>query len=68
MLASGLVYNNERLKNYRAGPEYYSISQQLVYRQGAARPKSFADIKGTLMVSAGTAHIVDARSRGQKIP
>jgi len=31
MLASGLVYNNERLKNYRAGPEYYSVSQQLVY-------------------------------------
>ncbi|NMC23175.1 MAG: membrane-bound lytic murein transglycosylase MltF [Serratia sp.] len=68
MLASGLVYNNERLKNYRAGPEYYSISQQLVYRQGAARPKSFADIKGTLMVSAGTAHIATLEAAGKKFP
>jgi membrane-bound lytic murein transglycosylase F len=68
MLASGLVYNNERLKNYRAGPEYYSISQQLVYRQGAARPKSFADIKGTLMVSAGTAHIATLEAAGRKFP
>ncbi|MBU9833132.1 membrane-bound lytic murein transglycosylase MltF [Rahnella sp. FC061912-K] len=68
MLASGLVYNNERLKNYRAGPEYYSISQQLVYRQGSARPKSFADIKGTLVVSAGTAHIPTLEAAGKKFP
>ncbi|MFS7249693.1 membrane-bound lytic murein transglycosylase MltF [Rahnella rivi] len=66
MLASGLVYNNERLKNYRAGPEYYSISQQLVYRQGSVRPKSFADIKGTLVVSAGTAHIPTLEAAGKK--
>ncbi|KQN68530.1 membrane-bound lytic murein transglycosylase MltF [Rahnella sp. Larv3_ips] len=68
MLASGLVYNNERLKNYRAGPEYYSISQQLVYRQGSVRPKSFADIKGTLVVSAGTAHIPTLEAAGKKFP
>ncbi|RJT55828.1 membrane-bound lytic murein transglycosylase MltF [Rahnella variigena] len=68
MLASGLVYNNERLKNYRAGPEYYSVSQQLVYRQGAVRPKSFADIKGSLVVSAGSAHIATLEAASQKYP
>ncbi|RJT43142.1 membrane-bound lytic murein transglycosylase MltF [Rahnella woolbedingensis] len=68
MLASGLVYNNERLKNYRAGPEYYSVTQQLVYRQGAARPKSFADIKGSLMVSAGSAHIATLEDASKKYP
>jgi len=68
MLASGLVYNNERLKNYRAGPEYYSVSQQLVYRQGAVRPKGFADIKGSLVVSAGSAHIATLEAASQKYP
>ena len=68
MLASGLVYNNERLKNYRAGPEYYSVSQQLVYRQGAVRPKSFADIKGSLVVSAGSAHIATLEAASTKYP
>lgn len=68
MLASGLVYNNERLKNYRAGPEYYSVSQQLVYRQGAVRPKSFADIKGSLVVSAGSANIATLEAASQKYP
>ncbi|WP_426785127.1 membrane-bound lytic murein transglycosylase MltF [Rahnella variigena] len=68
MLASGLVYNNERLKNYRACPEYYSVSQQLVYRQGAVRPKSFADIKGSLVVSAGSAHIATLEAASQKYP
>lgn len=68
MLASGLVYNNERLKNYRAGPEYYSVSQQLVYRQGAVRPKSFADIEGSLVVSAGSAHIATLEAASQKYP
>jgi membrane-bound lytic murein transglycosylase F len=44
MLAAGLVYNSERVKNYQAGPTYYSVSQQLVYRVGnrarAASPTS----------------------------
>lgn len=42
MLAAGLVYNQERVKNYQAGPTYYSVSQQLVYRVGnteAAHPR-----------------------------
>jgi membrane-bound lytic murein transglycosylase F len=39
MLAAGLVYNSERVKNYQVGPTYYSVSQQLVYRKGNLRPR-----------------------------
>ncbi|MEY4923157.1 MAG: hypothetical protein RLY17_1874, partial [Pseudomonadota bacterium] len=46
MLAAGLIYNRERLNRARIGPAYYSVSQQLVYRLGAPRPKSFRDLQG----------------------
>lgn len=57
LLAAGLIYNKDRLSRARTAPAYYSVSQQLVYRMGTPRPKSFNDIKGTLVVSSGSAHI-----------
>ncbi len=39
MLAAGLVYNRAS-ENYQAGPTYYSVSQQLVYRVGNTRPRT----------------------------
>lgn len=38
LLAAGLVYNSERVKNYQPGPTYYSVSQQLVYKVGSVSP------------------------------
>ncbi|MGO2568366.1 MAG: membrane-bound lytic murein transglycosylase MltF, partial [Serratia proteamaculans] len=57
LLAAGLIYNQDRLSRARTGPAYYSVSQQLVYRLGTARPKTFADIKGKLAVASGSAHV-----------
>jgi membrane-bound lytic murein transglycosylase F len=68
VLASGLIYNPERLKAFRSGPEYYSVSQQVLYRQGSVRPKSFADIKNSLVVSAGAAHIDTLAGAKAKYP
>lgn len=56
MAAAGLLFNQERLSQFRVGPSYYSVSQQLVYRKGKARPKNLNDLKGTLMVASGSAH------------
>ncbi|MBZ4363581.1 transporter substrate-binding domain-containing protein, partial [Mycobacterium tuberculosis] len=42
MLAAGLGYNQAPAKNYRAGPTYYSVSRQLVYRVGNTRPRTIA--------------------------
>ncbi|MGF6193118.1 membrane-bound lytic murein transglycosylase MltF [Serratia sp. 2723] len=57
LLAAGLIYNRDRLSRASTGPAYYSVSQQLVYRLGTARPKTFADIKGKLAVASGSAHV-----------
>lgn len=46
MIAAGLLYNSARLHRYRTGPTYYSVSQQLVYRQGKVRPRNLADLSG----------------------
>ncbi|HDT0786941.1 TPA: membrane-bound lytic murein transglycosylase MltF [Klebsiella aerogenes] len=52
MLAAGLVYNTERVKNYQAGPTYYSVSQQLVYRVGSNRPRTLAGINAEQLAIA----------------
>ncbi len=52
MLAAGLVYNTERVKNYQAGPTYYSVSQQLVYRVGVNRPRTLAGINAEQLAIA----------------
>lgn len=52
MLAAGLVYNTERVKNYQAGPTYYSVSQQLVYRVGGNRPRKLAGINAEQLAIA----------------
>ncbi|AUX73431.1 membrane-bound lytic murein transglycosylase MltF [Erwinia pyrifoliae] len=57
VLAAGLIYNSERLKRFRAGPAYYSVSQQLVYRIGTPRPKNLGDLKGRLTVASGSAYL-----------
>ncbi|WP_411754225.1 membrane-bound lytic murein transglycosylase MltF [Serratia sp. (in: enterobacteria)] len=57
LLAAGLIYNRDRLSRSSTGPAYYSVSQQLVYRLGTTRPKTFADIKGKLAVASGSAHV-----------
>lgn len=66
LLAAGLIYNSDRLQRFRIGPSYYSVSQQLVYRQGQARPKSLASIPGKLTVASGSAHANALQQAKQK--
>ena len=57
LIAAGLIYNTERLARFRAGPAYYSVSQQLVYRQGSVRPRNIDALKGRLAVASGSAYV-----------
>lgn len=67
MLAAGLVYNNERLKNYQPGPVYYWVSQQLVYRVGSYRPRSLATVNDSqLTIAPGHVAINDLRELKEK--
>ncbi|WP_034947027.1 membrane-bound lytic murein transglycosylase MltF [Erwinia oleae] len=62
VLAAGLIYNTDRLRRFRAGPTYYSVSQQLVYRMGKARPKNLGDLRGRLTVASGSAYLSTLRT------
>ena len=67
MLAAGLVYNSERVKNYQSGPVYYSASQQLVYRVGSPRPRSLANLSASqLTIAPGHVAINDLRELKEK--
>ncbi|MGG7444482.1 membrane-bound lytic murein transglycosylase MltF [Kosakonia oryzendophytica] len=67
MLAAGLVYNSERIKNYQTGPVYYSVSQQLVYRVGSPRPRTLQSVNASqLTVAPGHVVIDDLRALKEK--
>lgn len=57
ILASGLTLNPERLEQYRFAPEYRTISQKLVYKQGKRRPRNFSQLTGPITVIAQSAHV-----------
>ncbi|WP_051040843.1 membrane-bound lytic murein transglycosylase MltF [Providencia burhodogranariea] len=65
---AGLLYNKDRLQKMKTGPSYLNVTQQLVYRKGSTRPKSFEDIKGRLVVIAGSAHVSTLKSLTDKYP
>lgn len=57
LLAAGLVYNSERVKNYQPGPTYYSVSQQLVYKVGQYRPRTLGNLTAEQLTIA-PGHVV----------
>ncbi|WP_193331249.1 membrane-bound lytic murein transglycosylase MltF [Pseudoalteromonas ulvae] len=61
IVASGLTINKNRLESFRFAPEYRSISQKLVFKQGNVRPRNFAQIKGNLTVLAKSSHVDSLR-------
>jgi len=56
LAAAGLTVTERRKEKVRFGPAYYTIKPQLVYRSGSRRPKSLADLDGSLEVVAGSSH------------
>ncbi|WP_260259628.1 membrane-bound lytic murein transglycosylase MltF [Vibrio intestinalis] len=42
LIAASLTQSPERLERFRAGPAYYYVSQQLVYKTGAWRPRKLS--------------------------
>jgi membrane-bound lytic murein transglycosylase F len=57
LLAAGLAVTDERLKNYHFSPSYDDVSQKLVFKQGNIRPRSLADLTGTLKVLEQSSHV-----------
>ncbi|MGG4609427.1 membrane-bound lytic murein transglycosylase MltF [Providencia sp. Me31A] len=65
---AGLLYNKERLAKMKTGPSYLNVTQQLVYRKGTTRPKSFKDIDGKLLVMSGSAHVSTLKQLAKEYP
>lgn len=57
MVAAALIYNPDRMDKFRVGPAYYSVSQQLVYRQGTKKPGNLDSVPESLSVADGAAHL-----------
>ena len=58
------------MKNYQAGPTYYSVSQQLVYRVGNTRPRTLAALTAEqLTIAPGHVAINDLQTlKAEKYP
>lgn len=44
MIAAGLSQSPSRLNQFRAGPAYYYVSQQMVYKKGQWRPRNLTQL------------------------
>ncbi|SON50383.1 putative transglycosylase [Vibrio tapetis subsp. tapetis] len=68
MIAAGLSHTPQRLKQFRAGPTYYYVSQQVVYKKGQWRPRNLNQLverQIPLVVVKGS-HFEDSLAKMQK--
>ena len=57
LAAAGLKIPLENIPGVEFGPAYQRVREHLIYRRGAARPNSLADIgNGDLEITAGSSH------------
>lgn len=54
LAAAAIMVTPERRELFRFGPGFYQVSPKLVYRNGKPKPASLNDIKGKLVVAAGS--------------
>lgn len=62
VVAGGITVTQQRRNEFKIGPEYQRISQKLVFKQGAIRPRKPSDLKGELLIVSQSAHAETLRS------
>ncbi|MGP1947684.1 MAG: membrane-bound lytic murein transglycosylase MltF [Arsenophonus sp. NC-PG7-MAG3] len=67
-ITAGLLYNEKHLDKAQAGPAYYTVSQQLIYRKGMSRPHSLVDIKGKFVVATDSVDASTIQRLRQEYP
>lgn len=69
LAAAGLTVTPERREQVRFTPSYFEIRQQVIYRLGESRPRSFGDLVGkNIAVMAGSAHAEQLRKLSRRYP
>jgi membrane-bound lytic murein transglycosylase F len=57
LAAAGLSITDARQANLRFTPPYQTVTQQVVYRAGAPRPKNASELTGRLEVVSDSSHV-----------
>jgi membrane-bound lytic murein transglycosylase F len=69
LAAAGLKIPGQPIAGVAFGPSYQHVREHLIYRHGAIRPASLAEIgDGDLEINADTAHAVSLREQRKSIP
>jgi membrane-bound lytic murein transglycosylase F len=69
LAAAGLKIPTQPIAGIAFGPTYQRVREHLVYRHGAIRPASLAEIgNGDLEINADTAHAIALREQRNKTP
>lgn len=67
--AAGLTVTPERQQKMRFGPVYHEVTQQLIYRNGAKRPRNIAQLgNGQLEVLADSSHVEHLQALKKEVP
>lgn len=67
--AAGLTVTPERQQTMRFGPVYHEVTQQLIYRNGAKRPRNIAQLgNGQLEVLADSSHVEQLQTLQKEVP
>ncbi|MDT8310885.1 MAG: membrane-bound lytic murein transglycosylase MltF [Methylophaga sp.] len=67
--AAGLTVTPERQQKMRFGPVYHEVTQQLIYRNGAKRPRNIAQLgNGQLEVLADSSHVEQLQTLKKEVP
>jgi len=67
--AAGLTVTPERQEKMRFGPVYHEVSQQLIYRNGAKRPRNITQLgNGQLEVLADSSHVEHLQTLKKEVP
>ncbi|MEZ8129738.1 membrane-bound lytic murein transglycosylase MltF [Enterovibrio norvegicus] len=71
ILAAGLTITEERMKQFRPGPAYYFVSQQLVYKNGHWRPRNLTELNkdgARIAVVEGSSHAMTLQAIQREYP
>jgi membrane-bound lytic murein transglycosylase F len=69
LAAAGLKVPGEDIPGIEFGPAYQIVHEHLIYRRGASRPNSLADIgNADLEIAAGSSHALSLRAARNRLP
>jgi membrane-bound lytic murein transglycosylase F len=69
LAAAGLKIPSQPIAGVAFGPSYQRVREHLIYRHGAIRPASLAEVgNGDLEINADTAHAIALREQRNQVP